>query len=143
MDAFAAITFVTVLLPFMLYHLLNMFGFILEFVTTLHVTDEDEDETQLLNPLSLQALINTVMHLLAYFSLYTLSGSFDELIDVKSKKGMFDSICLGAGALQFSLLIQMVRNFSLRKKIAAAKGDVAGTGFLGATGLTTVFNALT
>lgn len=33
LDAFAAISFVTVLLPFMLYHLLNMFGYILEFIT--------------------------------------------------------------------------------------------------------------
>jgi hypothetical protein len=40
-------------------------------------------------------------------------------------------------------MIQLVKNYRLRKQIAAAKGDESGSGFLGATGLTTVFNALT
>ena len=36
-DAYAAISFVTVLLPFMLYHILNLCGYVLEFVTSLHL----------------------------------------------------------------------------------------------------------
>lgn len=127
----------------MLYHLLNMFGFILEFVTSLHAQNDDEEGDSLLTGFQIQALTNIIVHLLAYFSLYMLSGSFDELIDLKTKKGMFESISVGAAALQVSLLIQMIKNYSLRKQIAEAKGDASGSGFLGATGLTTVFNALT
>jgi fatty acid desaturase len=43
LNAFATLTFVTVLLPFMIYHVLSMFGAILNFVTSLHVESESED----------------------------------------------------------------------------------------------------
>jgi hypothetical protein len=48
MDAFAAISFVTVLLPFMIFHILTMCGSILEFVASLY-TDLDLEESSLLN----------------------------------------------------------------------------------------------
>jgi len=72
-----------------------------------------------------------------------LSGSFDELIDLKTKTGMFESIWVGAAALQVSLLIQVIKNYSLRKQIAHAKGEDSHSSFFGSTGLATVFNALT
>ena len=85
-----------------------------------------------------------MQNLFAYFALYTLSGELDTLIDLKkATKANFDTILLSAAALQTSLLIQLVRNYRLRKQIALAKGDESGSSFLGATGLTTVFNALT
>jgi len=95
-----------------------MFGFILEFVTSLHAQNDDEEGDSLLTGFQIQALTNIIVHLLAYFSLYILSGSFDELIDLKTKKGMFESISVGAAALQVSLLIQTIKNYSLRKQIA-------------------------
>jgi hypothetical protein len=43
LNAFAAISFVTILMPYMIYHILNMCGSILEFVASLYVeTDSDE-----------------------------------------------------------------------------------------------------
>ena len=35
LDTFGAITFVTILLPFMIYHFLSMFGYIIEIVASL------------------------------------------------------------------------------------------------------------
>ena len=88
--------------------------------------------------------MSVLQNLFAYFALYTLSGELDALIDLKkAKKTNFDSILLSAVAIQTSLLIQLVRNYRIRKAIALAKGDESGSTFLGATGLTTVFNALT
>jgi hypothetical protein len=82
--------------------------------------------------------------MLAYFALYSLSGQLDELLDLKkAKHNMFESIVMSAVALQVALLIQIIRNFLLRKEISEAKGESANAGFLGATGLTTIFNALT
>ena len=46
-------------------------------------------------------------------------------------------------ALQIALLIQIVDNYWTRKAIAKAKGEDGEGTFLGATGLTTIFNALT
>jgi hypothetical protein len=48
MDAFAAISFVTILMPFMIYHILSMCGAVLEFVASLYA-DSDYEEVTLLN----------------------------------------------------------------------------------------------
>ena len=47
-DAFAAISFVTVLIPFMIYHILSMCGSVLEFVASLYA-EFDYEETSLLS----------------------------------------------------------------------------------------------
>jgi len=46
-------------------------------------------------------------------------------------------------ALEAAFVIQLISNYRKRKAIAAAKGEEGSSSFLGATGLTTVFNALT
>ena len=56
---------------------------------------------------------------------------------------MFEQIMLPALCLQIALIIQCFKNYTSRKAIAEAKGETGSSGFLGATGLTTVFNALT
>lgn len=61
----------------------------------------------------------------------------------KAKSNMFDKLLLPAITLEVGLLIYAIRNYQLRKAIAEAKGETSNSGFLGATGLTTVFNALT
>jgi uncharacterized membrane protein len=145
LDAFSALSFVTILLPFMIYHILNLCGYILEFVTSLHMEADPttDDDMQLLSGAQLTILVSMLQHLLGYFGLYSLAGPMNDLVDLKSKKNMFESLALGAAALQISLLIQIVSNFRMRKAIATAKGDVSSASFLGATGLTTIFNALT
>ena len=46
-------------------------------------------------------------------------------------------------AIQAAFLIQLVSNYQKRRAHAIATGQEGALGFLGATGLTTVFNALT
>lgn len=89
LNAFAALTFVTILIPFMIYHILNMFGAILSFVTSLHI--ETDEEFQILSPLQIENLVLVIQHLLIYLSLYTLSGELDDLVDLKKAKiNMFE-----------------------------------------------------
>ena len=72
-----------------------------------------------------------------------MSGELDELLDVKKVKGnMFENLMFPAIALQFALLISIIKNYRLRSQIAEAKGETSNA-FLGATGLTTIFNAIT
>jgi hypothetical protein len=82
LDAFSAISFVTVLIPFMIYHILTMCGAVLEFVASLY-TDNDYEETSLLNTAQVSSLVSVLQSLFAYFALYTLSGELDSLIDLK------------------------------------------------------------
>lgn len=81
-DAFGAVSFVTVLIPLMIYHVLNMCGSVLEFVASLYA-GVDCEETSLLNPAQISSLVLVLQHLFAYFALYTLSGELDALIDLK------------------------------------------------------------
>ena len=56
LNCYAMITFVTILAPFMLYHVLCMIGAILAFVTSLHI-DSDTDDGQILTGLQITNLV--------------------------------------------------------------------------------------
>ena len=101
LDAFAALTFVTILMPFMIFHILNLCGLILEFVTSLHMENDpaSDDDLQLLSGNQIKILTHILQHLLSYFGLYSISGPLQDLIEVKSRKGMFESIAVGAAAV--------------------------------------------
>lgn len=140
LNCFALITFVAILSPFMAYFVCCMFGGILAFITALNIDSDDS----LLSSLQTGHLVQILQSMLFYFALYSLSGELDTLLDLHKPKGpMFDSIMVPALALESALLISLVNNYRLRKQIAAAKGETSALGFLGATGLTTIFNALT
>ena len=70
-----------------------------------------------------------------------ISGELDKHITHEE----LDSLNLGpaAASLASAFLIQMVLNYQKRRDYAVATGNDGAFGFLGATGLTTVFNALT
>jgi hypothetical protein len=117
-----------------------MFGSVLSFITSLNIESNAEE---ILSSLQISNLISVTQHMLIYFSLYLMSGELDELLDVKKVKGnMFENLMFPAIALQFALLISIIKNYRLRSQIAEAKGETSNA-FLGATGLTTIFNAIT
>ena len=98
LNCYAAITFVLILCPFMIYHVCCMIGAILAFITSLHV-DSDTDDFQILSTLQITSLVQVLQHMLIYFSLYQLSGEMDHMFDLKKHTGMFDSIFMPACAL--------------------------------------------
>ena len=124
----------------MIYQICCMFGAVLSFITSLNIESNAEE---ILSSLQISNLISVTQHMLIYFSLYLMSGELDELLDVKKVKGnMFENLMFPAIALQFALLISIIKNYRLRSQIAEAKGETSNA-FLGATGLTTIFNAIT
>ena len=124
----------------MIYQICCMFGAVLSFITSLNIESNAEE---ILSSLQISNLISVTQHMLIYFSLYLMSGELDELLDVKKVKGnMFENLMFPAIALQFALLISIIKNYRLSSQIAEAKGETSNA-FLGATGLTTIFNAIT
>lgn len=141
LNCFAAITFGTILAPFMVYFVCCMFAGIIAFLTSLNI---DNEEDSLLSSLQITNLVQVIQSMLYYFSLYNLSGELDTLLDLHKQKGpMFDAILMPALTLESALLMQLIKNYRVRKEIAEAKNEKSALGFLGATGLTTIFNALT
>lgn len=82
--------------------------------------------------------------MVSYFGLYSISGELDNFIVLKDSKQINWRILLPSiVALQVAFMIQIVKNYRKRAAIARALGQESGASFLGATGLTTLFNALT
>lgn len=118
MDAFAAIRFYTVLIPFMIFNFVTMCGSVLEFIASLY-SEFDCDETSLLTPTQISNLVTVLQNLLAYFAIFTLSDQLDNLIDLKkATHSNFKTILLSGIAVQSSLLIQIIKNYHIRKQIS-------------------------
>jgi hypothetical protein len=138
--AFSALSFTSVLLPIMLYFILAICFNILKFLKLLHTEDLDED-AGILSPKQTKLLFTVARNLFGYFGVYTLAGQLDLHVIQKDLAGQ--SMGPAIAAIQLAFLIQMMANYQKRKAHAIATGQEGGVGFLGATGLTTIFNALT
>ena len=138
--AFDALSFVTVLIPIMVFFLLSIVFNILKFIKLLHTEELDED-AGILSPKQIKLLFTVARNLLAYFGVYMISGELDKHITHEE----LDSLNLGpaSASLASAFLIQIILNYQKRRDYAVATGNDGAFGFLGATGLTTVFNALT
>ena len=86
-----------------------------------------------------------VRNLLAYFGLYTLSYEVEKRLQAKDLDAPVVGLGAGPGlvAIEIAFIFQIWKNYRLRSAIAAAKGEESQSGFFGAAGITTVFNALT
>lgn len=89
----------------------------------------------------MKILFNVVRNMAGYFGLYLLSGELDTHIQQKDLANI--NMTQGVVALMCAFIIQMFNNHNKRKEYAKANGNEESLGFLGATGLTTIFNALT
>ena len=100
--AFDALSFVTVLIPFMVYFLLAIVFNILKFLKLLHVEEIDEDEG-ILTPKQIKLLFTVARNLMAYFGLYMISGELDKHITHKELASIdiLPAVC----ALQTAFLI--------------------------------------
>ena len=72
-----AISFVTVLLPIMVYFVLSIVMQIFKFIQKLHM-EEMEDDDGILSPKQIKILIGVLRNMAAYFGIYTLSGQLDK-----------------------------------------------------------------
>ena len=75
--AFDALSFMTVLLPMMIYFILAIMFNVLRFMELLHTEDFDED-AGLLSPKQMKLLFKIARNLLAYFGIYSLAGVRDK-----------------------------------------------------------------
>lgn len=142
-DAFHALTFVTILLPLMLYFIVSVLQDLLGFIGSLHMEDYSEEHS-ILSPRQFELLFNVFINMLGYFGLYSISGELDRLL--AQKEGIntdWKPLLPAIVALELAFLIQLVKNYRKRAAIAKALGKESASGFFGATGLTTLFNALT
>jgi hypothetical protein len=103
--------------------------------------EDMDDEDGILSPKQIDLLSVVFRDMLAYFGLYMISGELDK--HVTSKELETANLIPAIVAIQSACMIQMFKNYRKRAAIARAKGEEGGTSFLGATGLTTLFNALT
>ena len=133
----------TVLLPLMVYFIVNVLQNLLKFVQLLHTEDMD-DEAGLLSGNQIDLLFTVCRNMLGYFGLYSVSGELDRFMIMKPETVVnYSTLMPSIIALQFAFLIQLIKNYRKRAAIARALGQDSNAGFLGATGLTTLFNALT
>ena len=77
--AFDALSFVTVLIPIMVFFLLSIVFNILKFIKLLHTEELDED-AGILSPKQIKLLFTVARNLLAYFGVYMISGELDKHI---------------------------------------------------------------
>ena len=77
--AFSALSFMTVLLPMMIYFIFSIIFNILKFLKLLH-TEEVDEEAGLLSPKQVKLLFTVARNLLGYFGLYCLAGELDKHI---------------------------------------------------------------
>lgn len=80
---------------------------------------------------------------MAYMGLYSISGELDRLVVSKDIPHAWKGLLPSIFAIQVALIIQVVKNYNKRAEIAKALGQESKASFFGATGLTTLFNALT
>ena len=138
--AFSALSFMTVLIPFLIYFALSIVFNVLKFIKLIH-TEEVEEDAGLLSGKQIKLLFTMARNLLGYFGLYMIAGELDEHITHKQLATI--NMAPAVAAIQAAFLIMMVNNHMKRRAYAQATGQQGALGFLGATGLTTVFNALT
>lgn len=84
--SFGALSFMTVLLPFMIYFILAIVFNILKFLKLLHTEDLDED-AGILSPKQTKLLFTVMRNLLAYFGTYCVAGELDKHIIQKELMG--------------------------------------------------------
>ena len=77
--AFSALSFMTVLLPMMIYFIFSIIFNILKFLKLLH-TEEVDEEAGLLSPKQVKLLFTVARNLLGYFGIYCLAGELDKHI---------------------------------------------------------------
>ena len=75
--AFSALSFMTVLLPLMIYFVIAIMFNVLKFMELLHSEDLDED-AGLLSPKQTKLLFTVSRNLLAYFGVYCIAGELDK-----------------------------------------------------------------
>lgn len=110
-----------------------------KFIKLLHI-ESDEDDDSILSPKQMKLMWGVVRNMAGYFGLYMLSGELDDHIQQKELASI--NLTQGVVAIQIAFLIQMYSNWSKRCEYAKSQGNESA-GFLGATGLATIFNALT
>ena len=138
--AFSALSFTTVFIPLLVFFALSIVFNVLKFVKLIHTEEVDED-AGLLSGKQIKLLFTMARNLIGYFALYMLAGELDA--HVTHKELATTNMGPAIAAIQAGFLIQMVQNHMKRRAYAQATGQQGALGFLGATGLTTVFNALT
>lgn len=74
---FSAVSFTTVLLPFMIFFILSIVFNILKFLKLLHTEEMDEDGG-LLSPKQTKLLFTVARNMLGYFGLYMVAGDLDK-----------------------------------------------------------------
>jgi len=77
--AYFALTFVTVLLPMMVYFIVSVLQNLLEFVSLLHMEDFSDDSS-ILTPNQVSLLFTVIRNLFGYFGLYSISGELDKMV---------------------------------------------------------------
>jgi len=77
---FDAITFMTVLLPLMLYFICSIIFNVLKFLKLLHTEEIDEEEGGILSGKQIKLLFTVARNLLGYFGLYMFAGELDKHI---------------------------------------------------------------
>ncbi len=143
-DLFNAMSFFAVLIPVMAYLIITLFGNLLKFIQLMHMEDSGDDGS-VLTVKQRKILIKVFRNLLGYFGLYFLSQQLDKFIKVED----LDKINLLPAfiGLNIAFGIQIYLNYARKQEIKAKnKADDIESGsasLLSATGLTTLFNALT
>ena len=100
--AFEALSFVTVLIPMMIFFLLSIVFNVLKFLKLLHTEELDED-AGILSSKQIKLLFTIARNLLGYFGLYMVSGELDKHITHKDLAEI--NIGPAVAALQTAFLI--------------------------------------
>ncbi len=80
-ESYDAMTFFTILLPFMVYLVVTLFGSLLKFLQLLH-TEDAEDETQFLSSKQKKIVSKVMRNLALYFGVYFLSAELDKWMKI-------------------------------------------------------------
>ena len=100
--SFGALSFMTVLLPMMLYFILSIVFNVLKFLKLLH-TEEVDEEGGILTSKQVKLLFMVARNLLAYFGLYISAGELDKHIIQKELTTAY--MGPGIAAIQAAFLI--------------------------------------
>ena len=73
---YEAISFVTVLIPMMVYFVLSILLYVFKFIQVLHIEDGDEEDG-ILTPRQMKIMFNVIRNMAGYFGLYFLCGELD------------------------------------------------------------------
>ena len=77
---FSALSFMTILLPMMIYFIFSIIFNILKFLKLLHTEEVDEEDAGILSPKQVKLLFTVARNLLGYFGIYCLAGELDKHI---------------------------------------------------------------